>query len=369
MINRIITCLKNYDWILFFSVILLLLIGLAEIYSIALSKNSLDLDFFKKQLLFVVIGILGLFVLSFFDYHNLRSFGNYFYLLGAILLIGVFFFGKTVRGTTGWYDFGGLSMQPVEFVKFLLIISLARYFSNNSVRVNPLKHLVISGTGSFVLIFLVLKQPDFGSALLLFSIWGSLVIFAGFKMRYILFLVLIVFMTFLSGWMFFFQDYQKQRIMTFLRPVQNDTLGEGYNITQAIIAVGSGGIFGRGIGFGSQSQLKFLPEAQNDFIFAAIAEELGFFGVCLLLSFFGTFFYRLIRAVKIAKNDFGIYFILGVLSLILIEMFVNIGMNIGLLPVVGISLPFVSYGGSAIVSTLMMVGVIESIIVQSNLKY
>jgi len=250
-----------------------------------------------------------------------------------------------------------------------LIIFLAKYFSNNSVKLKPLRHLVISGLASLVYILLVLKQPDFGSALVLFSIWGAMIFFAGFNVRYIAIIAGILIVTFVLGWLVFFKPYQKQRIMTFFKPSMEDSLGEGYNITQAIIAVGSGGLFGRGIGFGSQSQLKFLPEAQTDFIFAVISEELGLVGVFLVISFFAIFFVRLITIIRKANDDFAIYFLLGTLSLIFIEMFVNIGMNIGLLPVVGIALPFLSYGGSVVISTFILVGIAESINIRNKVKY
>jgi rod shape determining protein RodA len=170
------------------------------------------------------------------------------------------------------------------------------------------------------------------------------------------------------AWSFFFQEYQKQRILTFLNPGEN-ALAEGYNVSQAIIAVGSGSLYGKGVGFGSQSQLKFLPEAQTDFIFAVIAEELGFLGSSLLLLFFALFFSRCIVAIKRLPNDFSIYFILGAMGLIFIQMFINIGMNIGIVPVVGISLPFVSYGGSAIISLFILTGIIENIIIKSKINY
>ena len=181
-------------------------------------------------------------------------------------------------------------------------------------------------------------------------------------------MILIAVFLFFSGWFFFFQDYQKGRILTFMNPSQN-SLAEGYNINQAIIAIGSGGLTGRGIGFGSQSQLKFLPEAQNDFIFAAIAEEMGFLGVFLILFLFSIFYYRLIKSITLSKNDFSSYFLIGVMGLIFIEMFINIGMNIGLMPVVGISLPFISYGGSVVISSLIMVGICQNIIIKSKLAY
>ncbi|MDP2753473.1 MAG: FtsW/RodA/SpoVE family cell cycle protein, partial [Nitrospirota bacterium] len=262
----------------------------------------------------------------------------------------------------------GFNLQPVEFIKFILILFLARYFSSASLKINPLKHLIITGGGAFILIILVLAQPDFGSALLLLLLWLAMIALAGFKRKYFIVLALIFAVVGTAGWTFMFKDYQKQRVLTFLNPSFNP-LEQGYNISQAIIAVGAGGLSGRGLGFGSQSQLKFLPEAQTDFIFAVIAEESGFLGVVLTLAFFAVFFYRCLVNLKKVNNDFGVFFIVGGLCLIFIEMFINISMNIGLLPVIGISLPLLSYGGSAMVSNLMLIGVIESIIIRSKINY
>jgi rod shape determining protein RodA len=367
--NKILLYLKKLDWILFFSVALLMSFGLVEIYSIALSHGGDNLDNFHKQILFVVIGIVITLGLCFIDFNNYSSFGNLLYAFGFLLLLGVLFFGKVVRGTRGWYDiFGAMSLQPVEFAKIILIIFLAKYFSSNNIHVSPLKHLAITGISTLGFVLLVLKQPDFGSALLLLAIWVAMLMFSGFKKKYILLLVIAGLMLFSSAWFFFFKDYQKERIMTFLHP-DTGSLEEGYNIKQATIAIGAGGLIGRGVGFGSQSQLKFLPESQNDFIFAVISEELGFLGVCLVLGFFSIFYLRLIKSAHNSNNNFGIYFLLGSGALIFIEMFINIGMNIGLLPVVGISLPFLSYGGSAIMASMILMGISQNIIIQSKIKY
>ncbi|PLX20993.1 rod shape-determining protein RodA [Candidatus Parcubacteria bacterium] len=365
--SKIVLYLKNLDWVLFFTVLLLLSFGLVEIYSVALGQDSFNLVSFKKQILFIGIGLSLFFFFVFFDYFNLRSFSTYIYIFGILLLLAVLFFGVEVRGTRGWFSVGPFNIQPVEFIKIVLIIFLAKYFSSTSIKLNPLKHLFISGLGTFVLAALVLSQPDFGSSLLLFALWGALVVVAGFKKRYFLIIIGIVFFVFISGWFVFFEDYQKKRISTFLNP-SFDPLNQGYNVTQAIIAVGSGGLIGRGIGFGSQSQLKFLPEAQNDFIFAVISEELGFLGVSLVLVLFLVFFFRSIYILRKINNDFGIFIVLGIVVLIFIEMFINIGMNIGILPVVGISLPFISYGGSAIISSLVMAGIMQNIIIKSKIN-
>lgn len=368
MFNKIFNYLKYFDWVLFAAGALLILFGLAEIYSVALGSETASLSFFNKQVISISIGASLFFILAIFDYHNIRSSSNYLYILGGALLLAVLFFGRSIKGTTGWFDLGFFNLQPVEFAKFVLIVFLAKYFSSNSIKVSPVRHILVSGIASMIFVALIMKQPDFGSAMILFLLWAAMVMMAGFNKKYLLFIAVILSVIFVLGWAFFFKPYQKERIMTFFNPTF-DPLEQGYNITQAIIAVGSGGFMGRGIGFGSQSQLKFLPEAQNDFIFAVISEELGFLGVSLVLFLFATLFYRLIKGVKNARDDFGAYYIVGLIALLFTEVFVNIGMNIGLLPVVGIALPFLSYGGSAIISTLIMVGVAESIIIRSRMKY
>jgi len=368
MANRLYLYLKNFDWILFLSVFLLACFGLAEIYSVALGQETVDLLNFKKQILFIGLGILLLFFFAFMDYHFLKNSSNYLYIFGVAILILVLFFGQTIRGTKGWFNFGIFNFQPVELIKIILIIFLAKFFSAMAIQIRPWKHLILSGLGTLVFAVLTLAQPDFGSALILVAIWLVMIAMAGFGKKHFLVITLILATVFSSLWLFTFEDYQKERVMTFLNPAF-EPLAQGYNVAQAIIAVGAGGLTGRGIGFGSQSQLKFLPEAQNDFVFAVISEELGFLGVSLILLFFGIFFYRSLASLKKINNDFGIFFILGAVGLIFIQMFTNIGMNIGILPVVGISLPFVSYGGSAILSAFVLAGIIESIIIRSKINY
>jgi rod shape determining protein RodA len=194
-----------------------------------------------------------------------------------------------------------------------------------------------------------------------------MIIAAGFPKKYFLIVGLAAILIFTISWFLLFKQYQKERIMTFLDPTAN-SLESGYNISQAMIAVGSGGLIGKGVGFGSQSQLKFLPEAQNDFIFAVIAEELGLLGVLLILGFYSLFFFRCFMALKKVNNDFGIYFVIGAAGLIFIQMFINIGMNLGLLPVIGITLPFLSYGGSSLLIDLLLVGIAQNILIRAKTK-
>lgn len=367
MISKLFNSFKNIDLTLLLSVFLLVCFGLAEVYSVSASQGGEDLINFKKQLFFVVLGFIILLFLITVDYYVFFSYNNYLYLFGILLLVAVLIFGSVQHGTKGWFNIFGFGFQPVELIKVILIAFLAKYFSLVPISKEPIRHLVITGTGTLVFIGLVLLQPDLGSALILFAIWLIMIIFAGFPKRYLAGILVVFVLVGAISWGLFFKPYQKQRLITYFSPL-SASVTQDYNVRQAIIAVGSGRLLGQGLGFGSQSQLKFLPEAKNDFIFAVIAEELGLVGCLLVLSFFGLIFYRLLRSLPKINNDFGIFFVLGATGLIFIEMFINIGMNMGLLPIIGIGLPFLSYGGSAMISKLMIIGIVLSIIARAKIK-
>ncbi len=356
---------KRFDWVLFAAIAMLISFGLVEIYSVALGQGGSSMNNFRKQLIAAAVGLAVFFLASLIDYRALKTYNSYVFIAGALLLSAVLAAGITVRGTRGWFYIGAYGFQPVEIAKIILIIVLARLFSEHAFAARPRKYLFLSIATAGTLVGLVLAQPDFGSAMILVLLAFAMAAVAGFDRKYYLAMGLIVLTAGVLAWTLYLAPYQKQRIMTFLDPTF-DPLHQGYNIAQAIIAVGAGRMFGRGIGFGSQSQLKFLPEAQNDFIFAVIAEELGFLGVILLVTFFLVIFFRAVRHVARIKDPFGSFILVGAMSLIFIEMFINIGMNIGMLPVVGISLPFVSYGGSALVSSLALLGIVESVIIRSK---
>ena len=368
MFSRLRIYLSNFDWIIFAAVFLLVAFGLLEIYSVALGQGRFNLFNFQKQLLLAGIGFAGLFIFAFFDSYFLKSLNRYFYVLAVLLLLGVLVFGATIRGTRGWFAFAGFNLQPVEFVKIVLILFLANFFSGLATKVKTIRHFLFSALGAGFLITLALLQPDFGSAMILSAIWLLMIIVAGFNKKYYLAVGMTVLVLLSFSWFFLFKDYQKERVINFFNPGAN-ARESGYNISQAIIAVGAGGLTGKGVGFGSQSQLKFLPEAQTDFIFAVISEELGFLGVLLVLSFYAVFLFRCWRVLPEIKNDFGIYFIIGGAGLIFIQMFINIGMNLGIMPVVGLPLPFISYGGSSLVSLLILVGIMENIIIKSKISF
>jgi len=365
MFNRLLNHFKNFDWIIFGSVILLIGFGLAVIYSVALGSGDVAFLNFKKQCIFAGIGLSLLFFFSFVDFHSLYSLNWWIYAFGILLLVLVLLFGETVRGTTGWFNFFGFSLQPSEIAKIVVLITLATYFSGASYKTNQVKHLLVTGIFVSLPVALILAQPDFGSAMIIVMFWLCMMTIFGLNKKQVLMIILVTTVIFTLAFMFLLKDYQRERVITFLNP-NLSSLDQGYNVAQAVIAIGAGRGFGRGLGFGSQSQLKFLPESQNDFIFAVIGEELGFLGASMLMLFFAVLFFRIMYWTRRLNNNFGLYILLGAIILIFIEMFINIGMNIGLLPVVGISLPFVSYGGSSLIATLVLVGIVESIIIKDR---
>lgn len=356
--------LRNTDWQVVLSAFVLMLFGLAAIYSVDLSRGA-ELFNVKKQLLAIVIGLAISFFLASSNYKLLRNYSFVLYAMGILSLMGVLFFGTSVRGSRGWFVFEWVSIQPVEFMKFALLIALAAYFSQRARSQFLFREFFESLALASVPIILTLLQPDFGSAFVLAGIWGCLALFAGIRARFLIPLFTALGGAFFLGWQFFFADYQRARILTFFNPAF-DPLGQGYNVGQAIIAIGAGGWLGRGLGFGSQSQLKFLPESHTDFIFAVIAEELGFLGVVLLLSAFVLLFYRFITHITRARDSFTAFLTIGIASVFFLQILVNIGMNLGLFPVTGIGLPLVSYGGSSMILFLVLLSVVESLAMRSH---
>ena len=351
---------RGMDWALLLAVFGLVLLGLAAIYSVELSQDAAEFSHVKKQIAALILGIGAFLFIVPSNYRLLQNYALILYLVCLVLLAGVLFFGDTVRGSTGWYVMGPVSLQPVEFMKLALVIALSTYFARRGKRVFDVRGFLESGVMTLVPVGLVLLQPDFGSASVLVGIWGFILLYAGIPWRYIVSVAVGGLGLFVIGWNYLFAEYQRSRILTFLDP-SLDPLGQGYNVTQAIIAIGSGRWFGSGLGFGTQSQLKFLPESQTDFIFAVVAEELGFFGVALLLAAFILVFYRLFRQAGRATDDFTCYLLLGIAAVFFLQFFVNVGMNLGLFPVTGIGLPFVSYGGSSLVVMLSLFAIAQSV--------
>lgn len=364
MLRRTLRAVRDFDWVLFAATVSLVSIGMAAIASVTLSQAHPDSSGLIKQAVAFGIGLVLMFAVGAVNYRAFEPAARVFYLLGAALLVAVLFFGTTVRGTTGWFSVGGWSFQPVEAAKIVLVIFLARYFSAHAYR-RDLRSLAGSGIGALLLVGLTLMQPDFGSAMVLLSAWVAMLLLSGTRKTYIVALLGLAVATAALGWMFALKPYQQERILTFLDP-SRDPLGRGYNLTQSVIAVGSGGVLGRGLGFGSQSQLKFLPEAQTDFIFAVVAEELGFVAVAVVLGLYALVVWRALRLARQATDTFTAYVASGVAILLTIQVAINVGMNMGLMPVTGITLPFISYGGSSLIASMAMVGILQSVAVRQR---
>jgi len=273
------------------------------------------------------------------------------------LLVSLFFIGKISHGALSWLDFGLFSFQPADMIKLVLIIVLAKYFSRRHIEIANIRHIIISGLYAFIIFILVLIQPDFGSAVILFLIWFGMVLVSGISKKHLLGMFLLGIVSLSLLWVFVFKDYQKNRVMNFIHPL-TDIRGAGYNAYQSTIAVGSGELLGKGVGYGTQSRLKFLPEYQSDFIFAAFAEEWGFLGVLILFIMYAILVYRIIVNAMHGATNFEILFGAGMAIFLISHFFINIGMNIQLLPVTGQTLPFVSYGGTHILTEFIGLGIL-----------
>lgn len=350
---------QRVDWLLIFAAFVLFAFGISAIYSVELSHGG-TFVLIRKQCIALLIGLTAAFAISRTNYQFFRNYGRGLYFLGVLLLIAVLIFGRTLNGSTGWFVFAGFAFQPIEFMKFALITELARYFGEHAERRFGWKDFGRSGLIMLVPLVLAMAEPDLGGAMLLGLIWLVMVFFAGAKWRHFGSLLLVGGAIFTLGWLVVFHDYQKQRIATFLNPA-SDPLDTGYNVTQAKIAIGSGGVLGTGLGAGSQSQLRFLPQAETDFVFAVIAEELGFIGVMAIFGALALLFVRLIITARSTRDNFAAYLVLGVFGLYLAQALVHVGANLSLLPATGVALPFVSYGGSSLLLSCIALGVAESV--------
>lgn len=286
------------------------------------------------------------------------------YVLNFISLSLLLFLGSNTRGAQGWYRLGPFSLDPIEPLKIILLLMLAKYFSLRHIEMYNIKHILISGLYVLAPSFLIFLQPDLGSVLILIFLWISVLIASGIEIRHFVILTLVFVILFSFSWDRFLRDYQKERIISFLMP-HFEPLGIGWSQQQSETAIGSGGFWGRGWKMGSQVQLGFLTAPQTDFIFSAIGEEFGFLGVLFLFFLISTLFWRIMKIAFLAKTNFERLFALGFGALFVLQVFVNVGMNLGLLPVIGISLTFVSYGGSSLISNLVALGILQNIKIYS----
>ncbi len=334
----------------------LILTGMGLVTMYSFEGNNF---FFERQLVWIGSAITLMFLAMLPDYRFLRV-GNatfLIYLFFIFLLVLVLFIGEITLGAQSRFDFGFFSLQPSDPAKLVLIAVLAKYFSKRHELIGDFKHIIISGIYAFLFFGLVFIQPDFGTAVILFFVWFGMILVAGIKLRHLLTVFLLGALTFGGMWQFVFMDYQKERIATFLDPLA-DIQGAGYNAYQSTVAVGSGQIIGKGIGYGTQSKLQFLPEYETDFIFAAYAEEWGLIGVILLFCLFGVVIGRLLWHAMRAATNFERLFATGVAILFMSHFFVHIGMNIGVLPVTGTTVPFLSYGGTHLMTEFIGIAIV-----------
>lgn len=346
--------LHRLDLPLLLATLPLLFAGLVSMYAFG-SENVI----FLRQLLWIAVGLSIAIALSFFDIRAFRKTNAvlYLYLAGVALLASLAFVGSVFKGAQSWFDLGAFAVQPADPMKLILILVLAKYFSRRHIEIARVKHVIISGAYAFIPFVLVLLQPDFGSAIILFAIWFGMTVTSGISKKHLFLILGAGALAFIVLWLFVFAPYQKQRILTFIHPL-TDIRGAGYNAYQSTIAVGSGELLGKGVGYGTQSRLKFLPEHQTDFIFATFAEEWGFVGVLLLLLCFGIVIARILGAALLGESNFETLYALGLAIFFMTQFTIHVGMNMGLLPVTGQTLPFLSYGGSHLVTEFAGIGIL-----------
>lgn len=350
----------HIDWLMVLFIVPIIGAGLVTMKSfLPTEAGAAPAPFFAQQLIWAGVSFIVFFFLSFFDFRFLKKTNVLMalYLFFLLLLGSLFLFGATVKGATSWFDFGSFSFQPVDFMKIILILMLAKYFSRRHVEIKNPKHIFVSALYAFIPFILVFVQPDFGSAIIIFLIWFGMTLVSGISKKHLLIVFSIGAAAFFILWTFVFQPYQKARIETFLNPL-SDVRGVGYNAYQSTIAVGSGKLSGKGVGYGTQSRLQFLPEYETDFIFAAFSEEWGFLGSLTILVLYSLVIWRILRLATYAATNFEMLFAVGVAIMIMAHVIVNIGMNIGLMPVTGITLPFMSYGGSNVLTLFVALGIL-----------
>lgn len=341
--------IKLTNWPLILSSIFLLSFGILTILS-----SSKDLAL--QQLIFAIFGILFFLIISNFDYKVIRGLIFPLYIIIILLLVLVSILGVETRGSIRWIPLGWVNIQPSEFAKPVLILLLADFWTKNAPAwKNIFKSILLLALP----LFLIFRQPDLGTTLSLLALWIGIFAVISVSLKKVLVILIVALLTIPLAW-FVLHDYQKQRITSFLSP-GNDPLGMGYNIIQSTIAVGSGQLMGRGLGSGTQSRLQFLPEYNTDFIFASISEELGLLGAVTILIIYLFMIGYCLRITYLPVETFGSYIIFGVVSVLLFQIVVNIGMNIGLVPITGITLPLISYGGSSLVATMIMLGLVASV--------
>jgi rod shape determining protein RodA len=358
--NFLTSHLKKLDWGIIISAVVLVCFGLAGIYSTCLANN--EFSNLYKQILFFAVGFLLMIIISFFDYRLVKN-NSYLILilygLCLLLLAGLHFFAPVINGTKGWYKIGIFSLDPIEPTKIVLLFLLAKYFSMRHAEMYKFRHIILSGLYVALPAILIFIKPDLGGTAVLVLMWLGVLLVSGIKTKHLMIIFLCFILVATLAWNFLLKDYQRDRMTSFIFPT--DPLGTSWNQDQARIAVGSGLIFGQGIGNGSQVQYGFLPEPHTDFIFSVIAEEMGIVGVSILFITYGFLVWKILEIAIRSQSNFPRLFAVGFAIILISQFTLNVGMNLSLLPVVGIYLPFISYGGSGLLFNFVALGILQSI--------
>lgn len=350
---------RDFDWPLLLAATLLASIGLVEIYSATMSLES-D-NYFSRQLVWVSVGITLALIIGIIDYHFVSEQIPWIYAASLLLLVYTMVFGRVVNGARSWVFFGPVGFQPSELVKIVVVVALARYFSELRTRrpylgaMDIVRAVVICG----IPMALVLAQPDLGTALTYVPVLAFGLLIRGLRPAIFVVAAIGIALLLPTSWLFL-KDYQKDRILTFLDP-ERDPLGTGYQVLQSKIAVGSGGFWGKGLFRGSQNQLGFLPTRQTDFIFSVIAEELGFIGVLAALGLLSFVVFRAVSNAQTSRDSLGLFIAMGVAGIFSFHTIINVAMVIGFVPITGIPLPFLSYGGSSLIMAFIGLGLIINV--------
>lgn len=364
---------RHFDYLLFGTVVLLSVFGIVMIRS-AIAGNVELSTTVRNQIIFVGSGLALILVLAAINYRTWASTTRLLYVGGIILLVGIYLIGDAAFGSRRWFEVGGINIQPSEIGKIILIITLANYFSNSMDEPHDLRWILKSFAITMGMTIWVLLQPNLSTSIVLFVIWFAMLWISGLKTKYILIfgaiglVVAVIFIVLIINGIKIplVQDYQMQRVINYAFPDPNATHGEQYNIEQALISIGNGGWFGMGYGNGSQIQLRFLKVRHTDFIFSAIAEEFGFVGTVIVMALLMFVVIRCLYVAKKSMDTFGALIAYGIAILIFFQMTVNIGVNLKVLPVTGLTLPFISYGGSSLLSLVLGIGLVESVAAHSQ---
>ena len=348
------TLFSGFDGILLGAMVSLSVFGLATMYSLS-ETNAL----FNRQLWWLLASII-VFLLAIIPNYRFLKMGNiiFYSYIGILLLLGlVLVFGEDTLGARQRFDLGVLYFQVSDPAKIILIALLAKYFAKRHELIGDFKHIIVSGIYTSLMFILIFMQPDFGTAIIIFLIWLGMVLVAGIKLRHIITVFSVGVLAFMVMWQFIFYPYQKARIMNFFDPLA-DVQNSGYSAYQSTVTFGSGQVFGKGVGYGTQSKLLYLPEYETDFIYAAFAEEWGLIGVVVSFGLFGIIIWRLLYYATIGVSNFEKLFAVGVVIFLLSHFFLHVGINIGLLPVTGTTVPFLSYGGSHLLTEFLAVAIV-----------